>query len=57
MTDRRRSRQRAEVLRAARAGDRDRALVLAREHLVEFPDDDAVAALLGPPAGEDHART
>lgn len=38
----RQQRQRQDVLAAFRAGDGMRAAVLVREHLSEFPDDDAV---------------
>ena len=41
------SRQRAEIVAAIAAGDLDRAMILAAEHLLEFPDDDgAVRAAL-----------
>lgn len=40
----RRERQREQILAALEGGDYSRALVLAREHLVEFPDDEEVAA-------------
>ena len=40
------ARQRAEILAAIRAGDLDRARILAAEHLLEFPDDDIVRAAL-----------
>jgi hypothetical protein len=39
-------RQRAEILATLRAGDLGRALVLASEHLLEFPDDDVVREAL-----------
>jgi len=39
-------RQRAEILATIRAGDLGRALVLATEHLLEFPDDDVVREAL-----------
>jgi hypothetical protein len=39
MTELRRTRQRTEVLRTAREGDVARAVVLAQDHLSEFPDD------------------
>jgi hypothetical protein len=39
MTELRRTRQRTEVLRTAREGDVAKAVVLAQDHLFEFPDD------------------
>ena len=42
----RRHRQQVEVVVAAVGGDRGRALVLGREHLLEFPDDDVVRAVV-----------
>jgi DNA-binding GntR family transcriptional regulator len=42
----RRHRQRAAIERAVAAGDRDRATALAREHLLDFPDDEAVKDIL-----------
>ena len=38
------ARQRAEILATIRAGDLDRARILAAEHLLEFPDDEVVRA-------------
>ena len=38
----RRRRQRTEILRTAAQGDLARAIVLARDHLSEFPEDDHV---------------
>ena len=40
------ARQRAEILALIRAGDLDRARILGAEHLLEFPDDDAVRVAL-----------
>lgn len=40
----RRERQQQQVIRALERGHYARVLVLAREHLVEFPDDDHVRA-------------
>ena len=40
------ARQRAEILATIHAGDLGRALVLASEHLLEFPDDDVVREAL-----------
>ena len=42
----RRERQHIEVVRLVLSGERDRAAVLGREHLREFPDDILVAELL-----------
>lgn len=42
----RRERQHIEVITLALSGDRDRAAVLGREHLREFPDDVLVAQVL-----------
>ena len=42
----RRSRQQVEIVVAAVRGDHDRASVLGREHLLEFPDDALVRAVL-----------
>jgi hypothetical protein len=39
---RRRERQRDEIAAALESGDISRALVLAREHLAEFPSDEDV---------------
>jgi DNA-binding GntR family transcriptional regulator len=40
--ERRRQRQRREIAAACEAGDDTRATALAREHLVDFPDDEEV---------------
>jgi hypothetical protein len=40
----REERQRDEIMSALRRHEYGRVLVLSREHLVEFPDDDAVQA-------------
>ena len=45
-------RQRAEILATIRAGDLGRALVLATEHLLEFPDDEVVRDALRAAGGE-----
>ena len=42
----RREQQHIEVVRLVLSGERDRAAVLGREHLREFPDDVLVARLL-----------
>ena len=42
----RRERQHIEVITLALSGERDRAAVLGREHLREFPDDEVVARVL-----------
>jgi hypothetical protein len=43
----RQDRQRAQIVQLARQGERSRAVALAREHLVEFPDDSIVAGVAG----------
>ncbi len=43
----RRERQHIEVIRLVLSGDRDRAAVLGREHLREFPNDVLVAHVVG----------
>jgi stage V sporulation protein SpoVS len=44
----RRDRQHVQVMAAAALGQRAHAEALAREHLLEFPDDEAVRRLAGP---------
>jgi DNA-binding GntR family transcriptional regulator len=46
MTDARRKRQYEEIVEALERGDRDRARALAYEHLLEYPDDEAVWQIL-----------
>ena len=42
----RRERQHIEVIRLVLSGERERAAVLGREHLLEFPDDVVVVDVL-----------
>jgi hypothetical protein len=46
MTDARRKQQYEEIRAAARRGETDRARALAYEHLIEYPQDEAVKRIL-----------
>ena len=45
-TDGRRARQRCEIFELVDSGERSRALALAREHLLSFPGDQPLFAVL-----------
>jgi len=46
MTEERRKRQYEEILDAYERDDRDRARALAYEHVIEYPDEDDIWAIL-----------
>jgi hypothetical protein len=46
MTEQRRLRQRHEIIAIARSGQLSRATALVRDHMVEFPDDGDLAAMV-----------